>query len=65
MFYNIILSLLLILSIIYCLVSERQRQLLSDLNNSLELDNELKTMEIRSLKQDLKTYKEIVEKGDN
>lgn len=65
MFYNIILSLLLILSIIYCLVSERQRQLLSELNNSLELDNELKTMEIRSLKQDLKTYKEIVEKGDN
>ena len=61
-FYLLVMLFLIIFTIYLCILI-RKYQCLNDLYQEVVLDNDLKTMEIRSLKQDLKTYKELLERN--
>lgn len=58
-----LLIILFILILIYMYIANNKYYNLYILYEDVCLDNDLKTMEIRSLKQDIKTYKELLEKA--
>lgn len=58
-----LLLILFILILIYIYVTMNRYHNLYILYENVCLDNDLMTMEIKSLKQDLKTYKELLERN--